>query len=51
MNELPALIREAEKVKKRGAGITEYEKIYNAMLRELKRLSSRLEIYGGYEDE
>ncbi len=45
MSELPALIREAERVKKRGAGITEYEKLYNAMLRKLKELSSKLEIY------
>ena len=46
MSKLSEVIREAERIKKYGAGVTEYTRAYNAMLRELKNLSSRLDIYG-----
>ena len=46
-SELAELIREAEKVKKKGAGISKFEHMYNRMLKELKILSSQLESYGG----
>lgn len=40
------VIREAEKVKRRGGGISEYTRAYDAMLRTLKELSQRVEIWG-----
>ena len=49
MRKLAALIREAERVKRQGAGVSEYTQLYNAMLRELKKLSTRLEIYARKE--
>ena len=40
------VIREAEKVKRHGGGISEYTRAYDAMLRTLKEVSQRVEIWG-----
>ena len=43
---LAGVIREAEKLQ-RGAGISDYTRMYKKMLRTLKVLSTRIEVYDG----
>ena len=43
---LAEVIREAEKVQ-RGAGISEFTRMYKKMLRTLKVVSTRIEVYDG----
>ena len=40
------VIREAERIKRHGGGISEYRHAYDAMLRTLKELSHRVELWG-----
>ena len=43
---LAEVIREAEKLKREGGGVSEFTRMYSKMLRTLKALSSRIEVWG-----
>jgi len=42
---LRELIQEAERVRKRGAGVSDFLRQYDKMLSTLKRLSARIEMW------